>query len=543
MEASPGTLQRLGTFELMTARFDRDRHLKSAVNRTDPWDLIIIGGGASGVGCALDAVTRGLSVLLLEGTDFGKGTSSRSTKLIHGGVRYLRQGNFSLVRESLRERTRLLRNAPHLVHPIEFILPCRSLMEIGYYSLGMNVYDWLASSPEFHRSKRLSKEQVLSKQINLSPNNLSGGISYFDGQFDDSRLLINLVQTAAEKGAILVNAARVIDLTKNRSGKIEGVVFCEEETGKTHMARGRCVLNATGPFCDFVRRLDQPDTTPLVAASQGIHLVLGKEFFPGESALIVPKTRDGRVMFIIPWHEHVLLGTTDTAIPEAREEPQALDEEIAFLLETAGEYLRKCPARDDCLSVFAGIRPLVKAQRGVSTSSLSRDHTMEVSATGLLTLTGGKWTTYRQMAEDCVDRVLKLLGRPYTPSKTHDLRLHGYPQGTQQSGSMANAVYGSDAVLLEQLVNDEPSLGQRLHPDLPIRGAEVVWAIRHEWARTIEDVLARRTRALFLNAHAAMEMAPMVVRLLASELDRDDTWQAAQLASFQQTASIYMLNG
>ena len=525
----------------MTPGFDRDRHLEAAIDRTDAWDLIIIGGGASGVGAALDAATRGLSVLLLEGTDFGKGTSSRSTKLIHGGVRYLRQGNFALVRESLRERSQLLKNAPHLVHPLEFILPCRSLFEFVFYSLGMKIYDWLASSPEFPQSQRQSKTQVLSKQTALSPDGLFGGISYFDGQFDDSRLLINMVQTAAEKGATLVNAARVLELTKNPSGRVDGVVCCDEETGETHTFRGRCVLNATGPFCDSIRRMDQADTVPLVAASHGIHLVLGKEFFPGNTALIVPKTRDGRVMFIIPWHEHVLLGTTDTSITAINEEPQALEEEIIFLLETAGQYLRKQPTREDCLSVFAGIRPLVQTQPGAKTSTLSRDHTLEVSSAGLLTLTGGKWTTYRQMAEDCIDRVLQLLGKPHRPSVTRDLRLHGCPQDQVVSSSRSGAVYGFDADLLEQLIRQTPSLGERLHADLPIRGAEVVWAVRHEWARTIEDVLARRTRALFLNARASLEMAPAVGQLMASELNRDENWQAAQRAAFRRTASLYTL--
>ncbi len=525
----------------MTPQFDRDRHLEAAIQRTNPWDLIIIGGGASGVGAALDAACRGLSVLLLEGTDFGKGTSSRSTKLIHGGVRYLGQGNFALVRESLRERSQLLKNAPHLVHALEFILPCRSLFEFCFYRFGMKVYDWLASSRDFPQSKGQSKAQVLSKQTALAPNGLYGGILYFDGQFDDSRLLVNMVQTAAEQGATLVNAARVLELAKNLSGRVEGVVCRDEETGATHTFRGRCILNATGPFCDSIRRMDQADTAPLVAASQGIHLVLGKEFFPGKTALIVPKTRDGRVMFIIPWHEHVLLGTTDTPITAIHEEPQALDEEIAFLLETAGQYLRKQPTREDCLSVFVGIRPLVQTRPGAKTSTLSRDHTLEVSSAGLLTITGGKWTTYRQMAEDCIDRVFQLIGKPHRPSVTHDLRLHGCPQDLDIAPSVDGSVYGSDAEWLEQLIRQTPSLGERLHADLPICGAHVVWAVRHEWARTLEDVLARRTRALFLNARASLEMAPAVCQIMASELNRDEKWQAAQWAAFQRTASLYTL--
>jgi glycerol-3-phosphate dehydrogenase len=523
----------------MAESFDRDRHLDASIRRSAPWDLIIIGGGASGVGAALDATTRGLSVLLLERSDFGKGTSSRSTKLIHGGVRYLEQGNIALVRESLRERTQLLRNAPHLVHPLEFIIPCRSRWQVFYYGLGMIVYDWLASSPEFHRSTRLAKHTVLAKAAALWPTNVWGGISYFDGQFDDSRLLINLVQTAAENGATLVNGASVIELIKNDLGRIDGLCFRDEETGQVHRVRGRCILNATGPFCDSIRKLDRADVAPLVAASQGIHLVLPKKFFPGETALIVPKTRDGRVMFIIPWHNHVLLGTTDTPIQAACEEPTAFQEEVDFLLSTAAEYLHNPPNRRDCLSVFAGIRPLVRANKSSSTASLSRDHTIEISPNGLMTITGGKWTTYRQMAEDCIDQVIQQLGIPHRPSATLNLRLHGCV--ASQSSCEANS-YGTDETLIGQLILQNPSLAVHLHVELPIRAADVVWSVRHEWARSVEDVLARRTRALFLNARASIQMAPAVAKLMAGELNRDEDWQTQQIEAFEKTAKQYVLN-
>jgi glycerol-3-phosphate dehydrogenase len=518
----------------MVNRVDRDRHLDAAVERTDPWDLVVVGGGASGVGAALDAASRGLSVVL-----FGKGTSSRSTKLIHGGVRYLQQGNISLVRESLRERTRLVHNAPHLVHPLEFILPCRTRWEALYYGTGMKAYDWLASSPEFPRSRRLNKSQVLEKMTTISPNQLSGGISYFDGQFDDTRLLINMVRTAADCGATLVNGATVRELLSDRSGRITGLIFRDEESGGIHRVAGRCILNATGPFCDSIRRLDQRDCRPLVAASQGIHLTLPKEFFPGAVAMIVPKTRDGRVMFIIPWHNHVLLGTTDTPIAKATEEPTPFDDEIEFLLDTAKEYLQRRPTRQDCLSVFVGIRPLVNAKAGGSTSALSRDHTIEESKNGLMTMTGGKWTTYRQMAEDCIDRVLKHLELPHRPSITHNMRIHGY--FAPNSAVVEPNVYGSDAELIDRLAEQEPALGTELHRDLPIRLCQVVWAARHEWARTVEDVLARRTRALFLNARAAIQMAPAVANCLAKELGRDRDWQIAQISAFERVAQQYVV--
>ena len=522
----------------------RDVHLAAALQSKEPWDLIIIGGGASGVGAALDAVERGLSVVLLEASDFGKGTSSRSTKLIHGGVRYLQQGNVSLVRESLRERSRLLRNAPHLVHPLEFILPCRSFAETAFYWIGMKVYDALGLGREFHASKRLSKDQILRKLPALSPVGLNAGISYFDGQFDDSRLLVNMVQSAAERGAKLINGARVVALTKNGKMRIDGVSFRDEETGIIHQLHAKCVINATGPFCDAIRKLDRPEAKPLVSASQGIHLVLPRSFFPGETALIVPKTSDGRVMFIIPWHGHVLLGTTDTPIPSASFEPAALDSEIEFLLETAAKYMQLRPCRSDCLSVFAGIRPLVTGNRGAKTASLSRDHTIEVSPQGLLTITGGKWTTYRQMAQDCIDRAIAMIGWEKVPSKTHELRLHGCPKNLEplETDDLRLATYGTDGPLIEKLIRLQPELGEQLHPDLPILAAEVVWAVRYEWARTVEDVLARRTRALFLNARAAIAMSPAVARWMAAELNRDPSWQSEQTIAFESIAKNFVIS-
>jgi glycerol-3-phosphate dehydrogenase len=552
----------------MQSLFQRDRHLEVASNRDAAWDLAIIGGGASGVGTALDAAARGLSVVLLEQSDFGKGTSSRSTKLIHGGVRYLEQGNVSLVRESLRERARLLRNASHVVHPLEFVLPCRSLWQVGYYGLGMKAYDWLASSPEFHHSTRLNRSQLLSKLSTLSPA-FAGGISYYDGQFDDARLLINLVQTAAEQGATLVNAARVIELTKSNQGRVNGLVFVDAETGQLHRIAARCVLNATGPFCDKVRTMDQPKVPPLVAASQGIHLVIKKEFYPDSAAMIVPKTKDGRVMFIIPWHDHVLLGTTDTPISQVDDEPRAFDQEIDFLLETTADYLQSSPMRSDCLSVFVGIRPLVKSKPGASTASLARDHFIEISPSGLMTMTGGKWTTYRQMAEDCVDRVISFLGEAPRPCTTHEMRLHGAnvngtnlqtipsrplqrspsesASGSERlrpttNGASSTSVYGTDELGIAALIQDDSALGELLHQELGIRKADVVWAAQHEWARTVEDVLARRTRALFLNARAAVAMAPEVARLLAGVLKRDEKWQSSQVAAFSFTADRYILD-
>jgi glycerol-3-phosphate dehydrogenase len=363
-------------------------------------------------------------------------------------------------------------------------------------------------------------------------------VQYHDGQFDDARLLINLAQTAAEQGAVLLNYARVTALRKDAQGDIAGVTFCDEETGAIHEVAARAVINATGPFCDELRRLDEPGAAPMISPSQGIHLVLSREFLPGKTALMVPRTRDGRVMFAIPWHDHTLLGTTDTPIPEATLEPSPRESEIDFLLETAGAYLSRRPTRDDILSIFTGIRPLVKGGQVANTAALARDHTIAVSPSGMLTITGGKWTTYRKMAEDAVDQAAALTGAGVRPCVTDRLRIHGHAASAPEPGPLK--VYGSDAAELTSLMRERPELEAQLHPALPTTGAQVIWAARHEMARTVEDVLARRTRALFLNSRAALCMAPAVARWLAHELHRDAAWQEAQVTAFISVAASYL---
>ena len=485
----------------------------------------------------MDAASRGYSAVLLEQSDFGKGTSSRSTKLVHGGVRYLQQGNISLVMEALKERGMLLQNAPHLVHDLEFIVPNYSWWEAPFYGIGLKVYDMLAGKYGFGPSQHLSREQVLERIPTLSHDGLRGGVKYHDGQFDDARLLINLAQTAAGQGAVVLNYARVTGLAKDGYGFVHGLTFCDEETGASHSIAARCVINATGPFCDELRRVDDPAAAPMIAPSQGVHLVFSREFLPGDTAIMVPHTRDGRVMFAIPWHGHALVGTTDTPIPEATLEPSPLSHEIDFILETASDYLAKRPTRADILSVFTGIRPLVKAGEASSTAALSRDHTIHISSSGLLTIAGGKWTTYRKMAEDAVDHAGVLAHLDERPCVTRELHIHGFHHQTENIDALA--VYGSDAPSIEELIRQQPGLGQPLHEALPINGMQVMWAARHEWARTVEDVLARRTRALFLNSAAALEMAPVVARLLAGELARDQAWQQAQIAAFREVAAHY----
>jgi glycerol-3-phosphate dehydrogenase len=519
---------------------NREVFLQRILAAVDPWDLAVVGGGATGMGVAVDAAARGYRVVLLEQSDFGKGTSSRSTKLVHGGVRYLQQGNLSLVMEALKERGLLLQNAPHLVQDLQFVVPNYLWWEAPFYGLGLKVYDLLAGKYGFELSRLLSREEVLARIPTLEQDGLRGGVLYHDGQFDDSRLLISLARTAVAQGACLLNYARVTGLVKDAAGFTTGLRFRDEETGAEHRLEARCVINATGPFCDELRRLDDPSSAPMIAPSQGVHLVLGRDFLPGATAIMVPHTRDGRVMFAIPWLGHVVVGTTDTPITRVTLEPKASDHEVDFILETAGSYLARRPRRADILSVFAGIRPLVRSDDHASTAALSRDHSIAISKSGLLTLAGGKWTTYRKMAEDAVDQAMVLAQLPERPCVTKDLRLHGFHQPTGQGGPLA--AYGSDVAGLEDLMRRHPDLAKPLHNALPLCGAQVVWAARHEMARTIDDVLARRTRALYLNARAALEMTAAVARLLAAELGRDGAWQQRQIDQFQAIASNYLVH-
>lgn len=515
----------------------REAFLKTIVDRQEPWDIAIIGGGATGVGIAVDAASRGYRVVLLEQSDFGKGTSSRSTKLVHGGVRYLQQGNISLVMEALKERGLLLQNAPHLVHDLQFIVPNYAWWEAPFYGIGLKVYDLLAGKYGFGPSQILSREEVLERIPTLEQDGLRGGVKYHDGQFDDSRLLVNLAQTAAEQGACLVNYARVTSLRKDAEGFINGLTFRDEESGSELTIDARCVINATGAFCDSVRRLDEPDAKPMIAPSQGVHIVLKREFLPRDTAIMVPHTRDGRVMFAIPWHNHVVVGTTDTAIDKVDLEPRPQADEVDFIIETASSYLAKPPTRADILSVFTGIRPLVKEGEGSNTAALSRDHTIHISSSGVLTIAGGKWTTYRRMAEDAVDHAIVLARLTERPCVTRELHIHGFHRHSSQFGELA--IYGSDAIGIAALSNEQPELRERLHGSLPITAAEIVWAARHEMARTVDDALARRTRALYLNSKAAIEMAPRVLDLLARELNRDAAWKQTQVAEFAAIADVF----
>ncbi len=536
----------------------------AAMNRTDmwsrieahpkPWDMIVVGGGATGVGVAIDAASRGYDVLLVEQSDFGKGTSSRSTKLAHGGVRYLEQGNIGLVMEALKERGLLLQNAPHLVHDLAFVVPNYDWWEAPFYGLGLKLYQLLAGKYGFGASRILTREETLRHLPTLKTEGLRGGAVYYDGQFDDARLLIHMVATAFEQGATLLNYVEVTGLTKDAQGFVNGISARDVETGNEFCASAKVVVNATGAFSDRLRLEAEPGATPMIVPSQGIHLVFDSSFLQGESAVMVPHTSDGRVLFAIPWHGHTLVGTTDTPVESAMLEPVAMDQEIDFILATAGQYLTKAPKRDDVLSVFAGIRPLVRATGVasglVNTAQLSRDHVIHIDRSGLVTVCGGKWTTYRHMAEDCVDQAATLAQLPDRPCVTHYLRIHGFREAAKEEAAKdeaakalgALAVYGSDAREIRKLIETDPSLGEPLHPALPYVKAEVIWAARHEMARTVEDILARRTRALFLNARAALAMAPAVAGLMAAELGWDEVMRTKQLNAFREVASNYLLH-
>lgn len=501
------------------------------------WDMLVIGGGATGLGCALDAASRGYKTLLVEQDDFAKGTSSRSTKLVHGGVRYLQQGNISLVLEALQERGLLMQNAPHLVHNQAFIVPNYEWWDGPFYGAGLKVYDLLAGRLGLGASKWLSKTETLERIPTLEPDRLRGGVIYHDGQFDDARLAVNLAQSIADAGGTPVNYTRVTGLTYS-GDMIDGVQLKDAITDVERRIRARVVINATGIFTDDILRMDQPGASPLIRHSQGVHLVLDKRFLKGRTAIMVPQTEDGRVLFAVPWHERALVGTTDTPVEGADLEPRPLDAEIDFILKHAAQYMVEDPTRQDILCMFAGLRPLVGAGEGKKTATISRDHHLQVSQSGLVTITGGKWTTYRKMAEDAVDQAALIAGLPESDCRTRKLRIHGWLKNMDPQDPL-NA-YGSDAVFLRRLIEAEPGLGEKLHEGLPYLKAEVVWAVRNEMALTLDDVLSRRTRSLILDAAASMQIAPQAAELMARELGEGSSWQQEQVAEFCRLAKGYL---
>jgi len=457
--------------------------------------------------------------------------------LIHGGVRYLQQGNVALVLEALKERGILRRNAPHLVHDLPFIVPTYDWWEGPFYGIGLKLYDMLAGKEGFGPSKILSKEETVEKIPTVETDGLRGGVIYHDGQFDDSRLVVNLAQTAAEQGGTLVNYIKVVKLLK-KNDLVDGVIARDLESGREYELKSRAVINATGVFSDRIRRMDDPGTLPFMRPSQGVHIVLDRSFLPGETAIMVPHTDDGRVLFAIPWHHRVLVGTTDTPVEDVSMEPLPMDHEIEFLLKHTARYLSKDPEPGDVLSMFAGLRPLVSAKQNLETATISREHTLSISRSGLITIAGGKWTTYRKMAQETVDQAIVLAHLNHRPSVTETLQIHGYHHHADQFENLKD--YGTDALEIERLVKNEPDWGAPLPGGTIIRG-EVIWAVKAEMARTVEDFLARRRRVLFLDARAAMNMAPAVAELMAAELKKEKNWQKTQIESFRKTALKYLL--
>lgn len=519
--------------------FNRDTLIEQLKSNSE-WDVIIIGGGATGLGIALDSTTRGYKTLLLEQVDFAKGTSSRSTKLVHGGVRYLAQGNIDLVKEALYERGLMLKNASHLVSNQSFIIPNYRWWDNFFYNVGLKVYDFLAGKLSFGKSVRISKEETTKRLETIKRDKLKGGVVYHDGQFDDSRLAINIAQTCIEKGATVLNHCKVQQLLKNDEGIVSGVVAKDTETNELYSLNAKAIINATGVFTDEVLKMDDGDAKNIIRPSQGIHLVLDKSFLPGNDAIMIPKTDDGRVLFLVPWHNRVLVGTTDTLLDSHSLEPKALDKEVDFILETANRYLTKGVSKKDVLSMFAGLRPLAAPKdKSEITKEISRSHKIIVSDSGLITITGGKWTTYRRMAQDTVNKVIELGKLPYAKCITSELLIHGANGTVDKSQHLY--IYGSDQKGIEQLIKKSLELGEKLHEHLEFTKAEVVWAVRNEMARTIEDVLARRVRILFLDANAAIEIAPMVAKILAEELNKNEDWRQEQISNFIEIASHYRI--
>lgn len=519
----------------------RNKELENLTS-VEEWDFVIIGGGASGLGSALDATSRGFKALLLESHDFAKATSSRSTKLVHGGVRYLAQGDIGLVKEALKERGLLAKNAAHVVKNQSFIIPNYTWWGGIYYKIGLSIYDFLAGKLSLGKTRYISKATTVAKLPTIQQKGLASGVVYQDGQFDDARLAINLAQTIIEKGGSAINYVKVINLTKNDSNKITGVIAEDQFTQKQYTIKAKAVVNATGVFTNDILNMNNPKHGKFVVPSQGIHLVLDKSFLKSDDAIMIPKTSDGRVLFVVPWHDRALVGTTDTLLDTPSFEPHALEAEINFVLETARQYLSKKPTREDVKSVFAGLRPLAAPKgEGKNTKEVSRSHKVITSETGLTSIIGGKWTTYRKMAEDTINKAIEIQNLKQTPSVTETLSIHGNMNAEQVDRSSHLYVYGSDIPSIKALQQSNPAYTEKIHPDHSFTIAEAVWAIRNEMAETVEDILGRRVRLLFLDARAAIDSAGKIAKLIAEEKGYSPEWTAQQTEEFITLAKGYLL--
>lgn len=507
-------------------------------NKERVWDIIVIGGGATGLGIALDAVTRGYKTLLLEQSDFTKSTSSKSTKLVHGGVRYLAQGDILLVKEALHERGIMLKNAPHLTANQEFVIPVYTLWDVILYFVGLKFYDLLAGRLSLGRSYFINRKETLERLPLLKQEKLKGGIVYHDGQFDDSRFAIALASACVENGGSVLNYFRVNGVEKDEKGKITGVKAENLETGNKYSINTKLVINAAGVFADEILKMDNPEARQTIRPSQGVHIVLDDSFLQSQSAIMIPKTEDGRVLFAIPWYGKVVTGTTDTPLDTISLEPKPLDEEVDFILRTAGKYLVKKPSREDVLCIFAGLRPLAADPDNPSaTKEVSRRHKITLSPSGLLSIVGGKWTSYRRMAEETVDRAIKagILEKRKCITKEFRLFSHDPELHTERL-----QIYGNKAVEIEKMICEQPELGEQLNPLLPYTRAEIIWICRNEMPRTIEDMLARRTRSMFLDVKTSVAIAPAVAEIMAEEFRYDTTWKEQQIEEYNKLILNYL---
>ena len=502
------------------------------------FDILVVGGGATGLGAAVDAAARGYKVALLEAGDFAKGTSSKSTKLAHGGVRYLQNGDISLVIEALRERGLLCQNAPHLVKNLGFVIPSYDWWNSPFYGVGLKIYDLMAGKLGLGPSVMISKEETLEKIPNVNTEGLRGGVLYFDGQFDDARLSISLARTAAKEGATLANYVKVTGLLKEND-TVCGIQAIDQKTGKSFEVKASAVLNCTGVFADDLLQMDNPEAKPTIRPSQGVHIVLDKSFLPGDEAIMVPQTSDGRVLFAVPWHDVVVVGTTDTPIDERTNDLVATDEEINFILENAGLYMTKKPTRKDILSTFAGLRPLAATQDDKqSTKEVSRHHKVLVSPSGLISVLGGKWTTYRKMGEDAIDNAIIVGALPPRKCQTENMPIHGYE--THPDWSDPLHVYGKEREKLNKRIAKKGE--QSLSAKFPIYPAMIRLAVKKEMAITLEDMLARRTRAILFDAQEALRIAPEAAAIMAHYLGEDQGWIKKELAQFEKFASTYLFH-
>jgi glycerol-3-phosphate dehydrogenase len=495
---------------------DRKKQIQNLLS-TSHWDFIIIGGGATGLGSALDAASRGYKVLCVEKNDFSKGTSSRSTKLIHGGVRYLEQGNFNMVKDALQERWFLLKNASEATKKLSFVLPVYSWWKFIYYALGLMLYDVLSGKFSIGKTRMMNSKAVVKKIPEINKNSLVGGIRYFDGQFDDSQISVALARTAIHHGATVINHMEVKAFVYNDHHKITGIQLTDTLTEETYSPVCSVVINATGVFSDIIMKMDDPAHHNIIKPSRGIHIVVNKTFYNSAHAMLIPKTTDGRVLFAVPWHDKVIIGTTDTNTDDICEEPKAEKEEIDFILNNFNAYMQTQIDYENIISVFAGLRPLIKKQNITSTADLVRDHSIIISKSGLITITGGKWTTYRKMAKDVIDIALRIHhDLPFVKTKTSNL----------------NLLFKNPGI--------EHATQERIHPDYTYTTGDVLFAIQNEMACTLEDILARRIRLLFLDAKAALAAAPKVCKILQTEIGMDDDWYNNQLASFTKLTENYL---